>query len=132
MYTPRILVVDDESDVVQLIDRMLAAEQFEVICAYDGISAVDIAETEKPDLILLDIMMPMMSGYEVCRQVRANPQTKNIPVLFMSSGHSMDVRSQSQKAGANTLILKPFSPAELLAQVRRYLPKREENTVAGA
>lgn len=125
MSTARILVVDDESDVVQMIDRMLSAEHFDVIHAYDGISALDMAEAEKPDLILLDIMMPMMSGYEVCKQVRANPQTQDIPVLFMSSGHSADVRAQSQKAGANTLIVKPFSPAELVAQVRRHLPKLE-------
>lgn len=122
MGGPRILVVDDESDVVQMIDRMLTSEQFEVLHAYDGISALDVAEQEMPDLILLDIMMPMMSGYEVCRQVRSNPQTHDIPVIFMSSGHSADVRTQSQKAGANTLIVKPFSPAELIAQIKRHLP----------
>jgi len=119
---PRILVVDDEPDVVELIKRILEADNFEVLAAYDGISAVDLAATEKPDLVLLDIMMPMMSGYEVCQQIKANPQTKDIPVACLSSAHAVDAATRSRQAGAKTLILKPFTPAELVAQIRRHLP----------
>ena len=73
MAAKRILVVDDEPDVVTFIERTLKAEGFEVSLAYDGIGALEMAESEHPDMILLDIMMPMMSGYEVCQQLKANP-----------------------------------------------------------
>lgn len=122
MGNARILVVDDEPDVVTLIERILQPEGFEVLQAYDGISALDMAERDKPDLILLDIMMPMMSGYEVCEQLKTNPQTQHIPVLAFSSGHTQDAWEKSQQAGAATLLSKPFSSAELVAQVRRHLP----------
>lgn len=122
---PKILVVDDEPDVVMFIERSLHSEDFEVVTAYDGISALDLAESQRPDLILLDIMMPMMSGYEVCEQLRANPQTESIPIITMSSAHTPDARAQSLKHGATTLLVKPFLPAELVAQIRRHLPKRE-------
>lgn len=129
MGNPRILVVDDEPDVVAMVERILAGEKFDVIRAYDGISAVDLAETEKPDLVLLDIMMPMMSGYEVCEQIKANPNTRAIPVICLTSAQSLDARAHSKRAGAVTMILKPFTPAELVAQVRRHLPQPEEQPV---
>lgn len=122
MAGKRILVVDDEPDVVTLIERTLKSEGFEVSLAYDGISALEQAETEQPDMILLDIMMPMMSGYEVCQQLKANPSTQNIVVLCVSSAHSVDARERTQAVGAVGLVMKPFTPAELVAQVRRYLP----------
>ncbi len=121
MAKPKILVVDDEPDVVTVIERTLADEDFEVLCAYDGISALDVVETERPNLVLLDIMMPMMSGYEVCQQIKANPATQDIPVICFSSAHAPEVRAQSMKAGAATLLEKPFLPAELVAQVRRHM-----------
>lgn len=126
MPNPKVLVVDDEPEVVVFIERILNGEQFDVVSAYDGISALDLAETEKPDLILLDIMMPMMSGYEVCDQLKSNPQTQLIPVILVTSAHMPEARSQSLKHGAATLVSKPFLPAELVAQIRRYLPKGQD------
>jgi DNA-binding response OmpR family regulator len=123
---PKILIVDDETDVVEFITRTLQTEGFDVIAAYDGIAALDLVDSEKPDLILLDIMMPMMSGYEVCEQIKANPQTQHIPVLCVSSAHTPDARALSLRVGAATLVVKPFLPAELVAQIRRYLKKEEE------
>ena len=96
---------------------------FDVTSAYDGISALDLAENESPDLIVLDIMMPMMSGYEVCEQLKANPQTQHIPVVCVSSAHSPNARDRTLEVGAVTLLLKPFSPAELVAQIKRHLPQ---------
>ena len=125
MSEARILVVDDEPDVVEMIERLLVNEQFEVIAAYDGIEALDYAANESPDLILLDIMMPMMSGYEVCEQLKSNPVTKDIPVLCVSSGHSMEARGRTRKVGAVALVEKPFTAAELVAQIRQHLPKAE-------
>ncbi len=123
MAHPKILIVDDEPDVVMLIERTLKAEGFDVVRAYDGIAALDVVGTEKPDLILLDIMMPMMSGYEVCEQHKANPETQQIPVVCLSSAHTPAARAQSLHVGAVTLITKPFLPAELIAQIRRHLPE---------
>lgn len=121
MGKAKILVVDDEPDVVSFLERTLTAEGFEVVSAYDGISALDLVDAERPDLVLLDLMMPMISGYEVCEQIKANPQTQDTPVICVSSAHTPDARAQSLKAGASTLIVKPFLPVELLAQIRRYL-----------
>jgi len=117
----RILVVDDEPDVVTFIERTLKSEGYEVGLAYDGIGALEAAESEQPDMILLDIMMPMMSGYEVCQQLKANPRTQNIKVLCVSSAHSEDARERTQAVGAVGLVMKPFTPAELLAQIQRHL-----------
>lgn len=119
---PKIMIVDDEPDVVHLMEDMLKSYNMEVVTAYDGIGALDLAEQENPDLILLDIMMPMMSGYEVCEQLKANPQTKDIPVVCVSSGHSVEARAHSRRAGAEALIVKPFTPAELIAQINAHLP----------
>lgn len=124
--TRTILVVDDEPDVVSFLETTLKAEDFTVLAAYDGISALDICGTEKPDLVLLDIMMPMMSGYEVCEQIKANPITQDIPVLFLSSAHTPEARAQSFRVGAVELIKKPFLPKELIAQIRRHLPREDD------
>lgn len=121
MANPKILVVDDEPDVVMLIERTLKPEGFEVLKAYDGLEALDLVVREKPNLIILDIMMPMMSGYEVCEQIKANPETQQIPVVCLSSAHTPDARAQSLHVGALTFITKPFLPAELVAQVKRHL-----------
>jgi CheY-like chemotaxis protein len=123
---PRILVVDDEPDAVSFIERVLALEGFETLAAYDGLSALDIAGREHPDLVLLDIMMPMMSGCEVAEQLRSDPQTRDIPIVCLTSAHTIDAFELSRKAGAATLLMKPFVPAELVAQVRRHLPRKEE------
>jgi len=123
---PKVLIVDDETDVVEFIGRTLQTEGFDVVCAYDGIGALDLVDSEKPDLVVLDIMMPMMSGYEVCEQMKSNPQTQDIPIICVSSAHTPDARALSLRVGAATLIVKPFRPAELVAQVRRYLKKEGE------
>ena len=125
MANPKILVVDDEPDVVEMFERTLRSEGFEVVSAYDGIGAMDLASTERPDLVLLDVMMPMMSGYEVCAQLRANPNTQHIPVICISSAHSPDARANALRAGAATLLTKPVMPRELIAQIRRYLRTNE-------
>ena len=129
MHKPTILIVDDEPDVVTLWQRSLADEGYNALCAYDGISALDIVEAEKPDLVLLDIMMPMMSGYEVCRQIKANESTKHIPVLCVTSAQSPEVRENAKEAGAQGLLVKPFTTRELVAQISRFLPLAESNHI---
>lgn len=126
MAAKTILVVDDEPDVVSLLETTLKAEGFTVLSAYDGIAALDLCATERPDLVLLDLMMPMMSGYEVCEQIKANPLTKNIPVLCISSAHTPEARAQCFRAGAAELLKKPFFPAELVAQIGRHLKAADD------
>lgn len=121
MAKPKILVVDDEPDVVEMIVLALTGEGFEVVQAYDGLSALDMVESEQPDLVLLDIMMPMMSGYQVCEQLKANPLTKDIPIVCLTSASAPDVHAKSIQLGAVGLMEKPFLPSELADQVRRFL-----------
>jgi CheY-like chemotaxis protein len=121
MSKPRILIVDDEPDVVTMMQRTLDTEGFEVLSAYDGLAALDIAETEQPDVILLDIMMPMMSGYETCAQLMQNPATKDIPVLCLTSASNIEVKDKARKAGAQGLLNKPILPRELAVQLQRYI-----------
>lgn len=127
MAKPLILIVDDEPDVVTLWQRALLMEGFEVACAYDGISAIDIAETEQPDLVLLDIMMPMMSGYDVCRQLKSNPQTQAIPIVCVTSAQSAEVRQNAIQSGAKAVLIKPFTTKELTVQIARHLAPADTN-----
>ena len=127
MNKPVVLIVDDEPDVVTMWQRSLLMEGFDVLCAYDGISAVDMAEVDKPDLVLLDIMMPMMSGYDVCRQIKAKPITEHIPVLCVTSAQNAEVRENVEAAGAQGLLIKPFATRELVAQINRFLPSAQSN-----
>ncbi len=121
MGKPKILIVDDEPDVVSMVKRTLSLEGFEVVEAFDGVSALDLAAQERPDVVLLDIMMPLMSGYEVCEQLKSNPETRDIPVLCLTSAHTPEARAHGFKAGADEVVTKPFLPAELVAQIRRRL-----------
>lgn len=121
MTKTKILVVDDEPDVVEMISLALSGEGFDVVCAYDGLSALDMVEAEHPDLVLLDIMMPMMSGYQVCEQLKGNQLTQHIPILCLSSATSPDVHAKSIQVGAAALIEKPFLPLDLVEHIRRHL-----------
>ena len=121
MRKAKILVVDDEPDIIEFLTHILTPEGFEVVPAYDGLSALDLAEMEAPELIILDIMMPLMSGYETAEQLKTNTLTQHIPILCLTSAHTIDARSRSRQAGADGLLEKPFAPKELIAEVRRLL-----------
>ncbi|HIE37774.1 MAG TPA: response regulator [Anaerolineales bacterium] len=117
----RILVAEDEKDIRELIAFTLRFAGFEVLLAVNGIEAVELAETEQPDLIILDVRMPRMTGYEACRQLKENPQTSAIPVVFLSAkGQEVEIQ-QGLDSGAEEYILKPFAPDELTDQVRDIL-----------
>lgn len=120
---PRILVVDDEEDVVTFIKRALALEGMEVVTAFDGLSALDTALEEDPDLIILDIMMPIMNGYEVCARLRLEDKTKHVPVILLSSAYTTDTVRQAKIAGGSGYVAKPFTPAELVSEIRKLLPQ---------
>jgi len=122
--TPKILVVDDEEDVVTFIKRALTMEGMEVITAFDGLSALDTALEQEPDLIILDIMMPIMNGYEVCARLRLEDKTKNIPIILLSSAYTTDTVRQAKVAGGSGYVAKPFTPAELVSEIRKLLPQK--------
>jgi DNA-binding response OmpR family regulator len=121
---PKILVVDDEEDVVTFIKRALVLEGMEVVTAFDGLSAFDTALEEEPDLIILDIMMPIMNGYEVCARLRTEDKTRDVPIILLSSAYTTDTVKQAKLAGGSGYIAKPFTPAELVSEIRKLLPQK--------
>jgi two-component system cell cycle response regulator len=116
--TARILVVDDILPNVRLLEAKLTAEYFDVITASDGPSALQIAEAEMPDLILLDIMMPGMDGFEVCEHLKADPKTRHIPVVMVTALSDVNDRVRGLKAGADDFLSKPVNDIALFARVR--------------
>ncbi|MBO6560491.1 MULTISPECIES: phosphate regulon transcriptional regulator PhoB [Nisaea] len=117
----KILVVEDEAPIVTLLRYNLEREGFEVLEAGDGEEAMLLAMEKNPDLILLDWMLPLLSGVEVCRRLRRTPETKAIPVIMLTARGDEGDRIRGLNAGADDYITKPFSPSELIARIRAVL-----------
>jgi len=117
---PVILAVDDNETNIDILLELLG-EKYDVMVAIDGVSALEIAQEEEIDLILLDIMMPEMDGYEVCKRLKQNPKTKEIPVIFLTAKSDEDSIEKAYDVGGIDYITKPFRPKELLARVNREL-----------
>ena len=121
MAKGRILVVDDEIYIVHILDFSLGIEGYEVLTALDGEQAVEKARAEKPDLIVLDIMMPKLDGYETCKRLKADPETKDVPVILLSAkGRNVD-QKVGFEVGADDYITKPFSPRKLVERINAIL-----------
>ena len=121
MAKGRILVVDDEIYIVHILDFSLGMEGYEVVTALDGEQALEKARTEKPDLIVLDIMMPKLDGYETCKRLKADPETKDVPVILLSAkGRNVD-QKVGFEVGADDYITKPFSPRKLVERINAIL-----------
>ncbi len=119
----KILIAEDEPDIRELVLFMLRFAGYEVIAAVTGEDAVRTASREIPDLILLDVRMPRMTGYEACRLMKANPALRDVPIVFLSAkGQEAEIQS-GLDAGAEEYLLKPFSPAELTNRVRGILSR---------
>lgn len=117
----RVLIAEDERDIRELVDFALRYSGYEVLTARDGEEAFDLILKEKPDLVLLDVRMPRMSGFEVCRRMKNGQATRNIPVIFLSA-KTQDTEIQAGlDAGAEAYIVKPFSTDHLVAQVASLL-----------
>ena len=119
--TARILVVDDIEANVRLLEAKLAAEYYEVSVAYDGPTALAKAAAELPDIILLDIMMPGLDGFEVCRRLKGDPATRHIPVVLVTALDGRRDRLSGLEAGADDFLTKPISVSYFLETVRRFL-----------
>ncbi len=119
----RILVAEDERDIRDLIEFTLRFGGHEVITARNGEEAVQLAPKEKPDLILLDVRMPRMTGYEACRAIKAMDGLQHIPVVFLSAKGQQSEMESGMEAGAYDYILKPFAPDQLNARVNEILAR---------
>ncbi len=119
--TPKILIVDDVPLNVELQKTYLLSVGYEVIVAMDGQAAIDKIETEGPDLILLDIMMPKINGFEVCKKLKSNPSTQFIPVVMVTALQEVEDKIRGIEAGADDFISKPFNKMELMARVKSLL-----------
>jgi two-component system, OmpR family, alkaline phosphatase synthesis response regulator PhoP len=121
MSKGKILVVDDEIYIVHILDFSLGMEGYEVITALDGEQALERLKVEKPDLVVLDIMMPKVDGYEVCKSIKSNPATKQTPVILLSAkGRNVD-QKLGFDVGADDYITKPFSPRKLVERINQLL-----------
>ena len=121
MAGERILVVEDESAIVDIVCRALRRHGYETESAGDGDAALDKAATLRPDLVILDLMLPKMDGWEVCRRLRAMPETASTPVIMLTARRDERDVLEGLKIGADDYIKKPFSLAELVARVRALL-----------
>ena len=126
MAKGKILVVDDEIYIVHILDFSLGMEGYNVVTALDGEQAVEKARTEKPDLIVLDIMMPKLDGYETCKILKADELTKDIPVILLSAkGRNVDQKIGFE-VGADDYITKPFSPRKLVERINSILGQSQQ------
>jgi two-component system, cell cycle response regulator len=116
--TARILVVDDAPTNVKLLERRLSAEYFEVVAAYDGAAAIEACERQGIDVVLLDVMMPEIDGFEVCRRLKANPATAHLPIIMITASDRAQDRVLGLEAGADDFLTKPVNDLELLTRVR--------------
>lgn len=119
----RILIVDDDFETLRMVGLMLQHQGYEIIAANNGGQALSLANQEQPDLIVLDIMMPSMDGYEVARQLRSNSQTENIPILMFTAKTQVDDKIAGYNAGADDYLTKPVHPAELIAHIKALLSR---------
>jgi phosphate regulon transcriptional regulator PhoB len=124
----KILVVDDESDVNDMLVLNLRAAGFQVIAVADGAAALTKARSDLPSLILLDLMLPEMSGLEVCKVLKSEPATRHIPVIMLTSKAEEVDKIVGLELGADDYVTKPFSPRELILRVNRSLRRGKEKT----
>jgi two-component system cell cycle response regulator DivK len=120
--TKRILVIEDQEDNRQILRDLLSRAGFEMIEAEDGEQGVAAAIRERPDLILMDIQLPVLDGYEATRCIKANPELKAIHIIAVTSYALGDDKIKAMAAGCDDYVPKPYSPRALLAKIREFLP----------
>lgn len=120
----KVLLVDDEADLIETLRYRLETAGYDLISGSDGLAGVAKAELEKPDIVLLDIMMPRMDGYQACRAIKHNKATRHIPVVLISAKAGDVDEKKWKEAGADGYISKPFDGKDLLAVLERYLKNK--------
>lgn len=126
METANILIVDDDKNICKLIDLYLGNEGYKTTCCFDGTSALDLIEKEAFDLVILDLMLPVINGWEVCKMIKAN---HDIPILLVSARDLVDDKVSGFDAGGDDYIVKPFEPRELVARVKARLKNKIQQKV---
>jgi two-component system, OmpR family, alkaline phosphatase synthesis response regulator PhoP len=123
MSSKKILIVDDEVDLVETVRFPLEMEGYHVLVSYNGEDALNQARKENPDLILLDLMLPKLDGYKVCRLLKFDDRYKHIPILMLTAKTQEKDKALGMETGANEYITKPFEMDDLLKKVKAYLNK---------
>ena len=116
-----ILVVEDQEDNRQILRDLLTSGGFDMIEAENGADAITAAEANRPDLILMDIQLPILDGYEATRRIKANPDLKSIPIIVVTSYALSGDEGKARLAGCDDYVAKPFSPRDLLAKIKAYV-----------
>ena len=116
-----ILVVEDQEDNRQILRDLLSSADYEMVEAENGQQAIDAVAKKKPDLILMDIQLPIMDGYEATRRIKANPDWKEIPIIVVTSYALSGDAEKARAAGCDDYVTKPYSPRQLLAKIREFL-----------
>ena len=130
---PLVLVADDDPDILLLITLTLERDGYEVVSAKDGLSALEAAVERVPHLVLLDLMMPGLDGYQVTRRLRAEPATQHIPIVIVTAAAEESQASRAIEAGADAYMKKPFSPRDLLSTTASLiLERRPRSRLASA
>jgi len=119
----KILVVEDEESLLKLESILLTSKGYEVIGVPNGKAALEAIDQQQPDLVLLDIMLPEIDGFEVCRRIKSNQQTKDIPVIMLTAKKSREDMTRGEKVGADWYITKPFKSAMVIETIQRFLAK---------
>ncbi|MBU0503528.1 MAG: response regulator [Candidatus Omnitrophota bacterium] len=117
----KILVVDDEQDIVSMLKMRLEASGYEILTASDGNAAYNTAKAENPDLIILDLMLPGMDGYQVCRLLKFDQKYKQIPIIMLTAKGQQEDKDWGAKAGADFYMTKPFEAKELLNKIKEFI-----------
>lgn len=120
----RILLVDDEPHIVELVKFRLELSGYEVIAAHNGMEALEKAQNDRPDLILLDVMMPGMDGYEVATKLKENRHTRRIPIIMLTAKAEEEDIKEAIRVGAVDYIVKPFDPFAILKKISKILSKK--------
>jgi two-component system, cell cycle response regulator DivK len=119
--TKRILVVEDQEDNRRIIRDLVSSVGYALIEASDGAAGVRLAKEERPDLILMDIQLPVLDGYEATRRIKADPLLSHIPIIVVTSYALSGDEAKAKAAGSDAYVAKPFSPRQLLATIRKFL-----------
>ena len=125
MANEKILLADDEEDIKTVVKLFLESKGYRVITAFDGLDALEKTRDEKPDLLLLDIMMPLVDGFEVCRRLKQDTETASIPIVMLSAASKLDSVKKGLDLGAADYIVKPFEPAKLEETIVKVLAKNQ-------
>ena len=122
----KILVVDDERHIVRLVEVNLARAGYNVVVAYDGVEALEVFHKEKPDMVVLDVMMPRMDGFEVLKKLQADPDSRDVPVIMLTAKAQDADIFRGWSSGVSSYLTKPFNPRELLTFVERIFQSMED------